>query len=107
LMALDLLMPRTVFAHGFLQVGGEKMSKSKLTGISPHDLIQTFGSDGYRYYFLREISFGLDGNFSWEAMVDRYNADLANDFGNLASRVLSMIGRYLDGRLPAPPNDVA
>jgi methionyl-tRNA synthetase len=105
LMALDLLMPRTVFAHGFLQVGGEKMSKSKLTGISPHDLIQTFGSDGYRYYFLREISFGLDGNFSWEAMVDRYNADLANDFGNLASRVLSMIGRYLDGRLPAPPND--
>jgi methionyl-tRNA synthetase len=99
LMALDLLMPRTVFAHGFLQVGGEKMSKSKLTGISPHDLIQTFGSDGYRYYFLREISFGLDGNFSWEAMVDRYNADLANDFGNLASRVLSMIGRYLDGRV--------
>jgi methionyl-tRNA synthetase len=94
-----------VFAHGFLQVGGEKMSKSKLTGISPHDLIDTFGSDGYRYYFLREISFGLDGNFSWEAMVERYNADLANDFGNLASRVLSMIGRYLDGRLPAPPSE--
>ncbi len=103
LMALDMPLPRTVFAHGFLQVGGEKMSKSKLTGISPHDLIATFGSDGYRYYFMREISFGLDGNFSWEAMVERYNADLANDFGNLASRVLSMVTRYFDGALPEPP----
>ena len=103
LMALDLPLPRTVFAHGFLQIGGEKMSKSKLTGISPHDLIETFGSDGYRYYFLREISFGLDGNFSWESMVERYNSDLANDFGNLASRVLSMITRYFDGVLPPPP----
>jgi len=103
LMALGMDTPRTVFAHGFLQVGGEKMSKSKLTGISPHDLIATFGSDGYRYYFLREISFGLDGNFSWEGMVDRYNSDLANDFGNLASRVLSMINRYFDGVLPEPP----
>lgn len=103
LMALDMPLPRTVFAHGYLQVGGEKMSKSKLTGISPHDLIETFGSDGYRYYFLRDISFGLDGNFSWEGMVDRYNSDLANDFGNLASRVLSMVGRYFDGVLPESP----
>jgi methionyl-tRNA synthetase len=103
LMALDLPLPKTVFAHGFLQVGGEKMSKSKLTGISPHDLVKTFGSDGYRYYFLREISFGQDGNFSWESMVERYNFDLANDFGNLASRVTSMIGRYLDGIVPFPP----
>ncbi len=105
LMALDLPLPKTVFAHGYLQVGGEKMSKSKLTGISPHDLIGTFGSDGYRYYFIREVSFGQDGNFSWESMLDRYNADLANDFGNLASRVLSMINRYLEGRLPAPPQE--
>ena len=103
LMALDLPLPRTVFAHGFLQIGGEKMSKSKLTGISPHDLIDTFGSDAYRYYFLREISFGLDGSFSWESMVARYNSDLANDFGNLASRVLSMMQRYLDGRVPPLP----
>ncbi|MDQ3646667.1 MAG: methionine--tRNA ligase [Actinomycetota bacterium] len=103
LMALDLPLPRTVFAHGFLLVGGEKMSKSKLTGISPHDLIETFGSDGYRYYFMREISFGNDGTFSWESMVARYNSDLANDFGNLASRVLSMIDRYLDGSVPEPP----
>jgi methionyl-tRNA synthetase len=105
LMALDLPLPRKIFAHGFLQVGGEKMSKSKLTGISPHDLVATFGSDGYRYYFMRDISFGQDGSFSWEAMAARYNSDLANDFGNLASRVLSMIGRYLDGAIPAPPED--
>ena len=103
LMALDLPLPKTVFAHGFLQVGGEKMSKSRLTGISPLDLIPTFGSDGYRYHFLREVSFGLDGNFSWEAMVARYNSDLANDLGNLASRVLKMIERYLDGVLPPTP----
>ena len=103
LMALDLPLPKTVFAHGFLKVGGEKMSKSKLTGISPHDLIETFGSDGYRYYFMREISFGQDGEFSWESMVERYNSDLANDLGNLVSRVLTMIGRYLDGTVPEPP----
>jgi methionyl-tRNA synthetase len=103
LMALDLPLPKTVFAHGFLQVGGEKMSKSSLTGISPHDLIATFGSDGYRYFFTREISFGNDGEFSWEAMHDRYNSDLANDFGNLVSRVSSMVGRYLGGATPKPP----
>lgn len=104
LMALDLPLPRRVFAHGYLQVGGEKMSKSKLTGISPHDLLPTFGSDGYRYYFAREISFGSDGNFSWESMVARYNSDLANDFGNLASRVLTMAQRYLKGVVPEAPN---
>jgi methionyl-tRNA synthetase len=104
LMAQGLELPRTVFAHGFLQIGGEKMSKSRLTGISPHDLIATFGADGYRYYFMREISFGLDGSFSWESMVARYNSDLANDFGNLASRVLSMIGRYLGGLVPDAPS---
>jgi methionyl-tRNA synthetase len=100
LMALDLPIPKTVFAHGYLQVGGEKMSKTRLTGISPHTLLETFGSDGYRYYFLREISFGQDGNFSWESMVARYNSDLANEFGNLASRVLTMITRYLGGTIP-------
>jgi methionyl-tRNA synthetase len=103
LMAQGLPLPHTVYAHGFLQVGGEKMSKTKLTGISPHDLVETFGSDGYRYYFMRDISFGLDGEFSWEAMVSRYNSDLANDFGNLASRVLNMVSRYVDGVVPRPP----
>jgi methionyl-tRNA synthetase len=81
------------------------MSKSSLTGISPHDLVATFGSDGYRYYFTRDISFGQDGEFSWEGMVERYNADLANDFGNLVNRVTSMIGRYLDGVVPDAPSD--
>lgn len=103
LMALDLPLPETVFAHGFLQIGGEKMSKSRLTGISPHDLIETFGADGYRYYFMRDISFGQDGDFSWEAMVARYNSDLANDFGNLVSRVSTMVNRYLDGVVPKAP----
>jgi methionyl-tRNA synthetase len=103
LMALELPLPDTVFAHGFLQVGGEKMSKSKLTGISPHDLLETFGSDGVRYYLAREVSFGLDGEVSYEGMVTRYNADLANDLGNLLSRVSAMIGRYLDGQIPQPP----
>ena len=103
LMALDLPLPRMVFAHGHLLVGGEKMSKTRLTGISPHSLIETFGSDGFRYFFMREVSFGLDGNFSWEAMVARYNSDLANDLGNLASRVLSMIERYLGGVVPDVP----
>jgi methionyl-tRNA synthetase len=79
------------------------MSKSTLTGISPHELIETFGSDGYRYYFLREVSFGLDGSFSWEGMVARYNSDLANDLGNLANRVLSMMRRYLGGVVPPAP----
>ena len=105
LMALDLPLPETIFATGFLQIGGEKMSKSTLTGISPHDLISTFGSDGYRYYFMRDISFGQDGEFSWEGMVARYNSDLANDFGNLVSRVSTMVDRYLDGAIPKPPDD--
>ena len=105
LMALDLPLPETIFAHGFLQIGGEKMSKSTLTGISPHDLIATFRSDGYRYYFMRDISFGQDGEFSWEGMVARYNSDLANDFGNLVSRVSTMVTRYLNGQVPKPTQD--
>jgi methionyl-tRNA synthetase len=97
--------PRLVFAHGWLLVKGEKMSKTKLTGIHPDELLKTFGVDAYRYYFLREIAFGQDGNFSWESMVARYNADLANGLGNLASRVLSMIGSYFGGAVPEPGPD--
>jgi methionyl-tRNA synthetase len=100
LMAADVEPPRQVWAHGFLLVGGEKMSKTKLTGIHPFELVDHFGVDAYRYYFLREIQFGQDGSFSWESMVDRYNADLANGLGNLASRVLAMIDSYFEGEVP-------
>jgi len=100
LMAADLEPPLCVFAHGYLTVGGKKMSKTNATGIHPSELLDHFGVDAYRYYFLREIQFGADGNFSWESMRDRYNADLANGLGNLASRVLAMLGSYFDGAVP-------
>jgi methionyl-tRNA synthetase len=104
LMAGGVQPPRQVWAHGFLLVGGEKMSKTKLTGIHPKTLVDHFGVDAYRYYFMREVQFGQDGSFSWESMVARYNADLANDLGNLASRVLAMLESYFDGEVP-PPGD--
>ena len=91
-----------MFAHGYLIVGGEKMSKTKLTGMHPFELIDQFGVDSYRYYFMREIAFGQDGSFSWESMTERHNADLANGLGNLASRVLAMLGSYFDGVVPEP-----
>ncbi len=86
LMAADLPLPQRVFAHGWLLVGGEKMSKSKLTGISPAQITEEFGSDAFRYYFMRAIAFGQDGSFSWEDMAARYTSELANGLGNLASR---------------------
>src|SRR4029079_17847748 len=76
--------PQHVFAHGYLLVGGEKMSKTRLNQIAPADLVSEFGSDGFRYHFLADQRFGPDVDFSYEAMVARYNADLANNFGNLA-----------------------
>jgi methionyl-tRNA synthetase len=104
LMAGGVEPPRQVWAHGFLLVGGQKMSKTKLTGIHPFELLDHFGVDAYRYYFVREIPFGQDGSFSWESMTDRYNADLANGLGNLASRVLAMIDQYFDGSIPGAPD---
>ncbi len=100
LMAAGEAPPKCVFAHGWLLVGGEKMSKTRLNQIAPGDLVATFGSDGVRYHFLRDQNFGPDGDFSYEAMVARYNADLANNFGNLASRVLNMAVNYLGGVAP-------
>ncbi len=102
LMASGLPLPRKVFAHGWLLVGGEKMSKSKLTGIAPSQIIDHFGSDAFRYYFLRAIVFGSDGSFSWEDMSARYTSELANGLGNLASRAAAMVVRYRSGLLPAP-----
>lgn len=100
LMAAGVAVPKKVFAHGWLLVGGEKMSKSKLTGIAPSDITSHFGVDAFRYYFMRAIPFGSDGSFSWEDMAARYTSELANDFGNLASRLAAMIEKYCDGLLP-------
>ena len=107
LMAAGLDVPKKVFAHGWLLVGGEKMSKSKLTGIAPKDITDHFGVDAFRYYFLRAIPFGSDGSFSWEDMSARYTSELANDFGNLASRSAAMVEKYCGGVLPAVSHDVA
>jgi methionyl-tRNA synthetase len=100
LMSAGEAPPKCVFAHGFLLVGGEKMSKSRLNQIAPADLVADFGVDGFRYHFLRDQRFGPDGDFSYEAMVARYNSDLANNFGNLANRVLNMAVNYCDGVVP-------
>ena len=102
LMAADLPLPKKVFAHGWLLVGGEKMSKSKLTGIAPEQITDHFGVDAFRWYFLRSIQFGSDGSFSWEDMSARYTSELANGLGNLASRVAAMVGKYCEGTLPEP-----
>jgi methionyl-tRNA synthetase len=102
LMAAGLPLPEKVFAHGFLLTKGEKMSKSKGNAISPADLVARFGVDAYRYYFLREVQFGADGSISIESMVQRYNGDLANDWGNLVSRLLNMTEKYCDGAVPVP-----
>ena len=102
LMAAGIDVPKKIFAHGWLLVGGEKMSKSKLTGIAPRDITDHFGVDAFRYYFLRAIPFGTDGSFSWEDMGARYTSELANDFGNLASRLAAMIEKYCGGLIPAP-----
>jgi methionyl-tRNA synthetase len=95
-------LPKHVFAHGWLMAAGEKISKSGqgITDLSPYDLIDTYGVDGYRHHFVRGIQFGGDANFSLEDMHAKYNAELANDLGNLASRTLNMIERYCGGVVP-------
>lgn len=102
LMAAGLDVPRQVFAHGWLLVGGQKMSKSKVTAVHPSEIVDTFGSDAYRYYFMKAIAFGSDGSFSWEHMSAIYNSELANGLGNLASRVAAMVAKYAGGTLPEP-----
>src|SRR5450755_485562 len=102
LMSAGIELPRQIFSHGFVFNRGEKMSKSVGNVIDPFALADAYGVDQLRYFFLREVPFGQDGNYSHEAIVNRINADLANDLGNLAQRSLSMIARQLDGELPAP-----
>jgi len=102
LMSAGVPLPKRVFAHGFLFNRGEKMSKSVGNVVGPQEMVDAYGLDPVRYFFLREVSFGQDGNYSHEAIVGRMNADLANNLGNLAQRSLSMIAKNLGGVLPAP-----
>ncbi len=102
LMAAGLPLPKQVWAHGWLIFRGGKMSKSKGNIVRALPIKEVVGTDGLRYYLLREIVFGQDGNFSHEALAVRYNADLANGIGNLASRTASMLSRYCDGKIPEP-----
>src|SRR3954470_13236872 len=102
LMSAGVEVPKRIFSHGFLFNKGEKMSKSTGNVIDPFTMAETYGVDQFRYFFLREVPFGQDGNYSHEAIVNRINADLANDLGNLAQRSLSMINKQLGGVLPKP-----
>ena len=102
LMSAGVAVPKHIFSHGFLFNRGEKMSKSVGNVIDPFTMADAYGVDQFRYFFLREVPFGQDGNYSHEAIVNRINADLANDLGNLAQRSLSMIGKAFVGKLPKP-----
>jgi methionyl-tRNA synthetase len=102
LMSAGIEVPRRIYSHGFLFNRGEKMSKSVGNVVDPFALADAYGVDQLRYFFLREIPFGQDGNYSHDAIVARINADLANDLGNLAQRSLTMVARQFDGALPAP-----
>ncbi|WP_308547871.1 methionine--tRNA ligase [uncultured Selenomonas sp.] len=105
LMALDLPLPKKVYGHGWLIVDGDKMSKSKGNVVDPIGLIDEFGADAIRYFLLREINLGQDGNFSRDALIGRINSDLANDLGNLLHRTLSMTLKFQDGVVKAPAGE--
>jgi methionyl-tRNA synthetase len=105
LWSAGLEAPRHVWIHGWLLAQGERMSKSRGNFLDPIDVVRTLGADGARYVTMREVAFDRDTDVSWDSFVRRYNADLANDFGNLLNRTVSMANRYLDGERPAPgPN---
>ncbi len=102
LLAADLPLPKSIIAHGWLLFEESKMSKSRGNIVRSETILDTLGGDALRYFLLREIVFGQDGSFSFDALVQRFNADLANDLGNLSSRTLSMITRYFGGEVPYP-----
>ena len=103
LMSAGLPLPHQVWAHGFVLLGGERFSKSSGVKLDLNEAMDRYGPDALRYFLLREVSFDGDGNFSWERFDDRYNADLANAFGNLASRTVAMVERYFEGIVPSAP----
>jgi methionyl-tRNA synthetase len=100
LKSLGIKPPDTIFAHGWWMINQDKMSKSRGNVINPLDMVRKYGVDTYRYFLLRDVPFGLDGNFSEEAIIKRYNSDLANDLGNLVYRTLTMIEKYFAGEIP-------
>ena len=102
LWSAGLELPKRVFGHGFLLVNGEKMSKSVGNVVDPADLVAAFGLDQVRFFLMREVSFGQDGSYSEESIINRINSDLANNLGNLAQRSLSMVAKNCDGRVPVP-----
>jgi methionyl-tRNA synthetase len=99
--AAGLALPERVWAHGFVSLGGERFSKSAGVRLELGEAIDRFGADPFRYFLLAEVPFDADGNFSWERFEERYNADLANALGNLASRVIAMVEKYRDGLVPS------
>ena len=101
-MSAGLPVPKRVFGHGFLNVEGAKMSKSLGNVLSPQTMVEEFGLDQLRYFLLREVPYGSDGSFSREQIINRINGDLANDYGNLAQRVLSMINKNCSAAVPEP-----
>jgi methionyl-tRNA synthetase len=105
LQAAGLALPEQVWAHGFVQLGGERFSKSAGVKLDLHEAIDRFGADAFRYVLLREVPFDGDGNFSWERFEERYTADLANALGNLASRAVAMVEKYREGVVPGVPAD--
>ena len=105
LMAAGLPLPKRIFAHGWLLFENDKMSKSRGNIVRAEPIRQVMGADALRYFLLREVVFGQDGSFSYDALVGRYNSDLANGLGNLASRTLTMIHQYREGAIPESAGD--
>ena len=107
LLAAGMELPKKVFAHGWWTINGEKMSKSKGNVVDPHQVTEKYGVDTYRYFLLREVPFGQDGDYSETALLARYQADLANNLGNLLNRTLTMIEKYFSGLVPSIPKSKA